>query len=107
MNIDIEKLKDLFENKKWKIESDCELSEGLYETQYAWIEYLNKHEIIVISKRDLIDDFEDLVNEGCSALKRDQVCIVDPSCSNEWDDYVFLLIPTEFAIKSLVLGALP
>lgn len=105
--MNIEKLKDLFENKRSKIESDCQLSESLCETEDAWIEYLDKHDIIVISKRDLIDDFEELVNEGSSALKRDQVCITDPSCSKEWDDYVFLLIPTEFATKSLVLGTLP
>lgn len=95
-----DKLYDIFEQKHqelFKNEADW------YE---FWLEYLDKHDIIALSKRELVDDFQDLFNER-SLFTRDVVVIRDPVSDVEWTDFNFLLVPTDFAEKALVLGTLP
>jgi len=84
-----------------------------------WSDYIVEIGCSVLERREVDNDFFRLMNEE-RCLKGDLVCIPDPASNplefghREIDGIIhkqprcdYLLVPEEFALKALVLGALP
>ena len=66
----------------------------------VWVIWMNEHDVLVVDNDDLLESLPDMVNFG-SALK-ESVCIRNPADIGN----SFLLVPSEFAQRVLVLGEL-
>lgn len=61
----------------------------------TWTEYLNSLDCTIVSKEEIVEDFEDIINHSAQG----RVCV--------HDDEDYILVPRELAEKALVLGGLP
>ncbi|NDD54237.1 hypothetical protein EBZ39_10240 [bacterium] len=78
---------------------------GIYGTvEDEWLEFLNKHDITVLTLEDIKESFQYLLNFD-SAVKNG-LCLLDPH-GEEVGMERFLIVPREFAEKLLVLGGFP
>lgn len=99
MEIDPDKLEKLFSERYEKLEglapvvgAKRPLSNPAYE---HWIDYCDEHGVVILHPEWL----RETINEGIG----DRICIHSPEDSG----IVWLLVPREFAEKSLALGGLP
>lgn len=72
---------------------------GMSREEWVWTVYMNNHDVIVITRDDLLDSFADMVNFGASL--KDSVCLLNPAQEEE-----FLLVPNPLVEKCVALGAL-
>lgn len=78
---------------------------GIYDNVEAeWVEFLEKHNCVVITSEDIKDSFQHIINFDSSV--RNGVCLIDPY-GNEIGVEQFVIVPREFAEKLLVLGGFP
>jgi hypothetical protein len=98
--MDTEKLYGLFKRRydTLAIEADERSSDGSDEEDEFFINYCDKHKIIMLHS----DWMCETLNSGGM---RNRVCIVSPEEDEECA--FWLLVPKKFAEKALVLGGLP
>lgn len=73
---------------------------GLYATEEFWVVYLNSMDCMMITREDLLENFDEMVNFGSTVKER--LCLRDPSCPGD-----FLLLPMDLVERALVLGGVP
>lgn len=78
---------------------------GIYDTvESEWIQFLEKHNCVVITSEDIRDRFQDIINfDSCI---KNGICLVDPNGSEVGLEQ-FLIVPRDFAEKLLALGGFP
>ena len=93
MDIDFDKLEQLFRDKYEKLVSAAEDSDEIYE---SWISYCDKHKVFLLHPEWMRES----LNEGMKG----RICIHTPedSLASPW-----LLVPKKFAERVLILGFLP
>lgn len=67
--------------------------------EWIWTLWMNRHDVLIITRDDLVESFSDMVNFG-NAVKN-SICLLNPPERHE-----FLLVPDDLAEKCLALGVL-
>lgn len=98
ISLDTDKLEKLFKERYESLVSKSDPPS--YRARYEWLDYCDKHKIIMLHGEWLVDT----LNEG---KMRGRVCI--HNCEVIFHENVcpWLLVPKKFAEKCLVLGGLP
>lgn len=92
MNIDIEKLQEIFGKRYMELASDAKDEE-------FFVNWCDKHKILMLHNDWLVET----LNDGGM---RGRVCIGSPE-EGELNSCPWLLVPRKFAEKTLALGYLP
>ena len=69
-----------------------------------WVEFLEKHNCVVITSEDIRESFQHIINFDSSV--KEGICLVDPH-GTEVGMEQFVIVPRDFAEKLLVLGGFP
>jgi len=75
------------------------------DVESEWIQFLEKHNCVVITSEDIKDSFQHIINFDSSV--RNGVCLIDPCGSELLGVAQFVIVPRDFAEKLLVLGGFP
>ena len=78
---------------------------GIYDSvEMEWVEFLEKHNCVVITSEDIKDSFQHIINFDSSI--KEGICLNDPH-GVEIGMEQFVIVPRDFAEKLLVLGGFP
>lgn len=97
-NETVNRLEDIFGSRYENLVSAYD------DLETEWIEFLEKHNCVVMTSEDINDNFQDIIN--FDSRVRDGICLIDPH-STEIGMVQFVIVPRDFAEKLLVLGGFP